>query len=150
MTTEQPTIRRAVPGDLDGLLALAEAYCAADHHDFAADRVRAAMAPLLEDDRHGIILVLDGLRGPSGYAVVTWGYSIESGGIECLLDEIYIADRGRGLGRRLLDACLARAREHGCRTMFLETEAHNDGARRFYARAGFTAETSVWMGRPLI
>lgn len=27
---------------------------------------------------------------PLGYAIVTWGYSLESGGREALLDEIYL------------------------------------------------------------
>jgi ribosomal protein S18 acetylase RimI-like enzyme len=33
--------------------------------------------------------------------------------------------------------------------MFLETEAHNERVRGFYARHGFAAEDSVWMSRAL-
>ena len=142
-------VRRALPADLDTLVPLAAAYCVEDRHAFDEERVRTALGPLLADDTHGIVLVVAGPDGPCGYAVVTWGYSIESGGIECLLDEIYVADRDRGYGSALLTDCIERAREHGALTMFLETEAHNDAARRFYMRNGFVTEDSVWMGRPL-
>jgi hypothetical protein len=33
--------------------------------------------------------------------------------------------------------------------VFLETEAHNERVRSFYARCGFEAEESVWMSRSL-
>jgi hypothetical protein len=33
--------------------------------------------------------------------------------------------------------------------MFLETEAPNDGARRFYVRHGFSADDSLCTSRPL-
>ena len=143
------SIRRAVASDLDALVRLGEAYCAADRHEFDETRVRSALIPLLVDDAYGVVLIAEADSVAIGYAVVTWGYSIESGGIESLLDEIYVAEPGRGIGSGLLEACLHAARDHGARTMFLETEAHNEGARRLYARHGFVIEDSVWMGRPL-
>jgi len=33
--------------------------------------------------------------------------------------------------------------------MFLETETHNERARRFYSRQGFEADDSIWMSRDL-
>ena len=143
------SVRRAGPADLGALLPLAQAYCLADRHDFDDERVRGALDPLLQDDTHGIVLVAASDRVLVGYAVVTWGYSIESGGPESLLDEIYVADPGRGIGSLLVTACLDAARARGARTMFLETEAHNEDARRLYARLGFAVEDSVWMGRAL-
>ena len=143
------TVRRGRPGDVIALLPLAAAYCEADHHAFDATRVRTALEPLLADDALGVVLVAEEESALVGYAVVTWGYSIESGGLESLLDEVYAADPGRGIGSQLLTASLDAARAHGARTMFLETEAHNDGARRLYERHGFITEDSVWMGRTL-
>lgn len=144
-----PRIRRAGPEDLPDLLPLAADYCVADQHDFDEDRVCSAFGPLLADDRFGVVLVVDDGGTLAGYAVVTWGYSIESGGVESLLDEIYVADRGQGLGSQLVEACITAARDHGARTMFLETEAHNARVRRLYQRHGFMTEDSVWMGRGL-
>ncbi len=46
------------------------------------------------------------------------------------------ADRGRGVGRRLLDALTARAAEHGYDQLALNVHLHNPAAR-LYSRAGF-------------
>ena len=45
--------------------------------------------------------------------------------------------RGTGLGKALLDAALAYARERGYRHVYLWTFADLDGALRLYERAGF-------------
>ena len=142
-------VRRAGDSDLPVLMALIEQFCLADDHDFDQGRVTAALGPLLLDDRYGQVWVVG--EGPSavGYAVITWGWSLESGGLECLLDEIHVAARGRGLGSRLLRAVIDAARAAGARVMFLETEAANDRARRFYQQHGFATENSVWLSRDL-
>ena len=80
---------------------------------------------------------------------VTWSYSLESGGRDCILDEIYVASRSAGLGASLLAAAMAGASLCGATAAFLETEAHNDRVRGFYERHGFKIEDSVWMSRTL-
>ncbi len=46
-------------------------------------------------------------------------------------------ERGRGLGRRLLDMALLWAREHGIRTISLDTTERMEAAVRLYERYGF-------------
>ncbi|HTJ33278.1 MAG TPA: GNAT family N-acetyltransferase [Dactylosporangium sp.] len=142
----EPLVYRGGPDDLDGLLPLVREFCDADRHEFDAARVTRALRPLLESDEHGQVWLL-GDRG--GYAVVTWGWSLESGGREALLDEIYVRERGGGHGSALLARVLTAAAEAGAAAMFLETEAHNERVRGFYARHGFDTETSIWMSRTL-
>ncbi len=48
--------------------------------------------------------------------------------------------RGKGLGQRLLEACLARAKEVGLTRIELETRADNEPALRLYERMGFEHE----------
>ena len=100
------TVRRAVPGDLDELVALAAEYCTADGHDFDETTVRSGFGPLLRGDEHGAVWVADGDGHDhlEGYAVVTWNWSIEIGGREAVLDEVYVRDPGRGLGSELVRA----------------------------------------------
>lgn len=148
MTRAATALRRAGPGDLETLIALVDEYCAEDRHPFDEARIRRALEPLLRDDRFGVVWVLG--DPPSGYAVVTWGYSLESGGRDALLDEIYLRERGRGQGTAALQAILAELRARGLPRLFLETEAHNEGARRFYTRSGFTVEPSTWMSLSLV
>ncbi|MEV8514576.1 GNAT family N-acetyltransferase [Dactylosporangium sp. NPDC051484] len=140
----EPQVYRAVPDDLDALLSLVREFCEFDGHDFDAERVTRALRPLLAGDEHGQVWLADG-GAPVGYAVVTWGWSLESGGREALLDEIYVRERGRGVGSELLRRAVAAAAEAGAATMFLETEARNERVRTFYARHGFEAEDSIWM-----
>lgn len=141
------TITRAAPEDLPALLPLVAAFCELDRHPFEEDRVVRALVPLLADDSFGQVwLVGDPAGGaPVGYAVVTWGYSLESGGRDALLDEFFVRDRSRGLGGAALQELLAVCRARGVHRMFLETEAHNSRVRRFYARQGFVVEDSIWM-----
>ncbi|MBL7496371.1 N-acetyltransferase [Frankia sp. CNm7] len=164
-----PLLRRARPDDLADLLELTREFNAVDGHDHDDARVAHALGPLLEGDEHGQVWLIEkavGIgeaveieeaegapaaagAGPLGYAVVCWGYSLESGGREALIDEFYVRDRGRGVGsaamHELLDAC----RAAGALGVFLETEAPNESARRFYRRHGFQDEPSIWMSRGL-
>jgi len=66
----------------------------------------------------------------------------DSGGDDvCELRKMYALPeaRGLGVGRGLLDRCLAMARESGFRTCYLETLEHMDRARALYEKLGFLA-----------
>lgn len=82
-----------------------------------------------------------------GYSILTWGWGIESGGQEALVDEMFIQvnERGQGFGEKLLRATLERAKEQGVKVVFLETEAENPRSRELYQRVGFNLESSIWM-----
>jgi len=138
-------VRRAVPADLDALVALHQRFCAVDGHPFDADRARRGFAPLLDDDRHGVVWLT-----ASGYAVVTWGWSIEAGGAEAVLDEVFVDDRGEGVGSGLIEHLLADCLARGIARVFLETESHNERVRRLYARHGFVVDDSIWMSHDFI
>jgi GNAT superfamily N-acetyltransferase len=139
-------IRRAGPGDTTALLPLVEEFCRVDHHPFDPEAVRRALDPLLESDELGVVwLIVDDGGRPGGYAVITWGYSLESGGRDALLDEFFVLERGGGRGGAALSEMLADCRRRGMARVFLETEAANAAVRRFYARHGFEVEDSVWM-----
>lgn len=148
-----PSIRPARPTDADELLVLAAEYAAADGHTFDAAIAAAGFRPLLHDDRHGIVHVAERLDdgGPvlDGYGVVTWGWSIEIGGLDVVLDEIYVRSRGQGTGSALLASLEHACRDRGVKRIFLETERSNEGARRLYARHGYVADDSVWMAKEL-
>jgi ribosomal protein S18 acetylase RimI-like enzyme len=128
------------------MLTLVSEFCVTDQHTFDPDRVTRALVPLLEDDAHGVVYLVDNERG---YVVITWGYSLESGGREALIDEIYLRRRGEGRGSKVMDALFDDMAARGVVKMFLETETHNHRARRFYARQGFDEDDSIWMSRQI-
>ena len=61
-------------------------------------------------------------------------YRLDAGEMEVVA--LYAAERGRGYGTTLLAAAAARAREHGCRRLWLVTTNDNAPALRFYERRG--------------
>jgi GNAT superfamily N-acetyltransferase len=140
---------RATPSDLATLLTMVEEYSVLDHHVFDREAAARALRPLLDGDDRGVVWMITASGVDVGYAVVTWGWSIESGGGDALLDEIYVRTRGEGLGGHAVAVILDELRRRGVGRVFLETEARNEGARRLYARHGFRVEPSVWMSRQL-
>ncbi|MGE0726976.1 MAG: N-acetyltransferase family protein [Acidimicrobiia bacterium] len=144
-------VRRATPADLDELLELVEAFYEIDNHVFNQEHVCAALQPLLESDEHGQVWVLQdrATAACGGYAVITWSWSLESGGRDAILDEIYVRAREHGAGTRSLHHASSAAAEAGARVLYLETEASNERVRRFYARNGFQVDDSVWMSTDL-
>ena len=158
MTT---AVRRANSGDLAVLLELVAEYCEADHHTFDPAVAHAGLEPLLGDDTYGAIWLIDptepangsdGLDGqPSadGYIVVTWGWSIEIGGLEVVLDEFYVRSRGEGRGSEALRIVESDCRRRGVKRIFLETELANERARQLYERHGYRADDSIWMSKEL-
>ncbi len=135
-------IRRAVAADLDRLVTMHRKFCALDQHPFDEVRARAGFSPLLADDTHGVVWITD---RPDSYAVVTWGWSIEVGGPEAVLDEVLASERGKGHGAALIEHLLTDVRRRGFARVVLETEMHNERVRTLYQRHGFVADDSIWM-----
>ena len=81
------------------------------------------------------VLDLDGtVAGGAGVAPLDGGPADV-----CELRKMYFLPgvRSRGHGERMLKVCLAKARELGYRTCYLETLTGMDGAQRLYLRMGF-------------
>lgn len=148
-------VRRATPAHLASLLAMLGEFYAEDGHEYDEGCIRAALEPLLTDDARGQVWVLQRAGDLDisllGYAVLTWGWSLESGGREGLLDEFFVVGGRRrgGLGGLLIDHIIAEARAAGCRALFLETERPNHKARAFYDRHGLEEQESIWMSAQL-
>jgi ribosomal protein S18 acetylase RimI-like enzyme len=99
---------------------------------FLADRVRR----LLETDE---ITVLVSGREAQGLAVLRFRPALWKGALESYLEELYVvADRrGQGIGRALMEAAIALARERGARDMHLGTAEDDLAARALYESLGF-------------
>jgi ribosomal protein S18 acetylase RimI-like enzyme len=98
-----------------------------------ADRVRELLAV-----RHiTVILVGD---GPDGLAVLRFRPAIWTRTLECYLAELHVvsAERGRGLGRALMQAALDLARAEGADHIDLGTGEDDVAARALYESLGFS------------
>ncbi|NOD34104.1 MULTISPECIES: GNAT family N-acetyltransferase [unclassified Ruegeria] len=132
-------LRLARPEDLDRLMALVTAFHAEARIEQDADKTRNALAPLLEGIPHGCVYLIGPGRAPLGYIILTFGWSVEFGGMDGFVDEIYIrpAVRGRGIATEvLLDLPKALAGA-GLTALHLEVDRTSEAAQKLYLRTGF-------------
>jgi ribosomal protein S18 acetylase RimI-like enzyme len=79
------------------------------------------------------------------------GFSIEHGGRDGFIDDLYLvpAARGAGHGRALLDFAVGEAAKLGIRMLHLEVEPGNRRARGLYRQNGFSESKRRLMSRRL-
>ena len=137
----------AKPEDLERLLALVAAFHSEEGLPGTEEARREALSPLLEGIPHGAIYLLGPARAPIGYVVVTFGWSVEFGGLDAFIDEIYVrpAVRGRGIATDVMIALPRALAGAGVRAVHLEVDRTNETAQRLYARAGFAARDNYML-----
>lgn len=154
--------RRAQHADRQAVLDLCAAYRRADSQPDASSLVSASidcalggdnlihvyLVELLEDSEHpnerGSLL--------AGYIAVTLGFSIEAGGRDAFVDELYIQPsmQGRGLGRRALDFAEQLCRELGAQRVCLEVERANTRAKKLYDALGYRDHGRYLLSKRLV
>ena len=134
----------ATDDDLGRLLPMIEAYHALEGISSTEDARQAAVAPLLAGSPHGAIWLIGPRAAPVGYIAITFGWSIEMGGLDGFVDEFFIREgvRGRGMGTEALHALLSELAGSGLRALHLEVAHDNASARRLYGRLGFRLRDS--------
>jgi len=139
------------PDALDRIDPMVAAFHAEMGYESAPEHRRAAIAPLLDGSPYGAVYLIGPSRAPVGYLVVTFSWSIEFGGMEALLDEIWIrpAVRGRGMAPEAVEALLKALGSAGIVAVSLEAE-HGSKAARLYQRLRFEPrERYMMMSRML-
>jgi diamine N-acetyltransferase len=136
--------------DLPLLERFVRAYCVEDRHAFDEDRQPAALAALAAGEPFGCGWLVELAGRRIGYVVLSWSFSIEAGGREACVDELYLVPeaRNRGLGSRVLALVEAEARAFGVRRIFLEVERHNR-VIGLYRRAGYVDHDRFLMSKVL-
>ena len=76
---------------------------------------------------------------PAGVAQIRYRHSVWTGTDDCWLEDLFVEEsaRGTGLGRKLLDAVIARAADRGCKRIELDVDEGNAPAQALYVSAGF-------------
>jgi ribosomal protein S18 acetylase RimI-like enzyme len=132
-----PAVRLAQPADAPDIGRLLHDFNTESNDptpgpQWLAERVRE----LIEADQLTVLLVGS---GPDGLAALRFRPALWSAALECYLAELYVvpARRGQGLGRALLEAAMAHARERGADYMDLGTGETDTAARSLYESCGF-------------
>ncbi|MHB8868929.1 MAG: GNAT family N-acetyltransferase [Thermoleophilia bacterium] len=150
-TTSGLWVRPATAADIDLLTNLLDEIMA--HHGVPpppAEDLRRTLEEIVGSTSHEFLLAGagDSVRGTCAliYTLSTW-----SAGRVCELQDVVVAagSRGEGVGRTLLEAAERRAREKGCRRLFLSAETANLGGHRFYRALGLSEKAVLWFERDL-
>jgi ribosomal-protein-alanine acetyltransferase len=130
-------LRRAVLDDLEAIMAI-------ERETFPADAWSTSSMKAELRGPHGYYLVAvagdavaDGATAGSieGYAGLLAPEGSDQGDIQTIA--VAEPSRGRGLGRRLMEALLAEAERRGAVEVFLEVRADNAPAQHLYTSLGF-------------
>lgn len=138
-------IRHARRDDLDAIVRLIAEDESALHNDSPAPEHRAAYIQAfdqIESDARNELFVAEVAGTVAGTFQVTYMPHIFDRGAErAQLEGIFVAkaSRGKGIGSRMLEFALDRARARGCHMAQLNSNKARANARRFYEAAGFTA-----------
>lgn len=137
----------ARPDHLDKLDALVAAFHAEEGITLPIEQRRAGLQPLLEGIPHGAAYLIGPARAPIGYLVITFGWSLEFGGLDGFIDEIFVRPgvRGRGIASETLQALPRALAGAGLKALHLEVRRDCDKTQKLYARAGFTARSDYML-----
>ncbi|HXE56314.1 MAG TPA: GNAT family N-acetyltransferase [Tepidisphaeraceae bacterium] len=102
-------------------------------------RAPAALDVLLREPNLGRCFLIRQGSQTVGYLVVAFGFSLEFGGRDAFLDELFIVPeaRARGIGKRTVQFAADFCRAEGIDALHLEVSGKNAAAQRLYRGAGF-------------
>jgi len=132
-------LRLAGRADAEPLAGLMAAYYRHDRLDFDPGRAGAAAQALMDDPRLGELWAIETGGQMIGYLALTFGFSLECGGRDAFVDELFVREefRGQGVGTRAIRHALARCAAQGIRSLRIEAARHNPRAVALYRRLGF-------------
>ena len=153
MNGARAELRSATSGDLGRLLGYVRELWLHESIPFVEAEVEGSLRELLANPSLGRVFVVEVSGAAAGYAVLGFGFSLEYGGRDAFLDELYLepSQRGSGLGNFVLDLVEEKNREAGIRALHLEVDRENAAGRALYAKRGFASHDRIlltkWLDR---
>ena len=98
------TIRNAEAADVERMMPLVRGFYVYEKLVLDEGRYRELALELIANENLGRLLVIETENELIGYAVIGFGFSLEFGGRDALLDEFYLLEtrRGQGIGTQLI------------------------------------------------
>jgi ribosomal protein S18 acetylase RimI-like enzyme len=135
-----PVFKPATSDEIEILIVMMRDFYA---HDgtvaFDEAIARRSLLGVISDDTFGRVFLILLANEVAGYAVLTFGYSLEFHGRDAFVDEIYLRAeyRGRGIGKRALQFLTEVCAAEGVNALHLEVERTNTPAQAVYRKFGF-------------
>jgi GNAT superfamily N-acetyltransferase len=134
-----PVLKPVTSDEIEILISMMREFYALDGLKFNEATARRALLSIIGDQTFGrvfLILVADAI---AGYAVLTFGFSLEFHGRDAFVDELYLREerRGQGIGKRALQFLTEVCAEEGVKALHLEVGRENATAQAVYRKFGF-------------
>lgn len=142
--------RRMTPESLQDAFGLLSSFLS--HDDYYLDSSRAygdggatalhtALDLFLHRPELGFIWLAYADDKPAAVCVVSLAISTSIGALVAKLDDVYVSQtrQGQGIGSEHLTQLKSELRQLGVQRIDTSVHLHNESARRFYARHGFTS-----------
>ena len=144
-------LRPATEDDLDRLSGMVRAYYVQDGLAYEELPARRALQEIIRTDHFGRAWLIDLDKELIGYAVLTFGFSVEFHGRHAVLDEIFLLPdhQGKGHFKEILTLIEACCRQLGIRGLSLVVETKNAPAQRAYQKNGFKPYDRIVMTKRL-
>ena len=87
----------------------------------------------------------------AGYVVLTFGFSLEYGGLDAYVDELFVKPeyRGRGFASQALEFVSLECKRLNVVALHLEVDADNHNAKALYAKMGFESTARELLNKDL-
>lgn len=133
------TFRPCGPKDHATLLRFVIEYYRFDKIPFDRQSLSKGLSTLLRNLSQGQAWLMENHKKPVGYAVLTYNFDLEYGGVEGMLTDLYISKRHRnqGIGSLALYEIEDFCRERGIPNVEVQVLNHNRASETFYRKAGF-------------
>ncbi len=127
--------------DVQMLLKLMPLYYEYDGHSFDLNKATTAVENLVSNNNLGQawLITTEKEKEPIGYIVITFGFSLECGGRESFIDELFLLEqfRGKGFGSLAIKHAISKCRKEDIRAVRLEVTRDNLNALNLYKKLGF-------------
>lgn len=135
----ETTFKAVTPDDMELLLAMMREFYAHEDLQFDEATARRALQGLINNQDYGRAFLISGDGEVAGYAVLTFGYSLEFHGRDAFVDELFLRAgwRGQGIGQRALAFLAEVCAAASVKALHLEVERKNTIAQQTYRKFGF-------------
>jgi ribosomal protein S18 acetylase RimI-like enzyme len=130
--------REATNEDVSTLVEMMREFYAEAQYALDAEWAKSSFSTLLTDSSRGGIWIVYSDEAPAGYVVITYRFSMEFGGIDAFIDDLFVRSRYRrqGIGKAALAAAFDACDRRQILAVHVETSANNSPAVALYGRFG--------------
>ena len=160
--------RLATPDDVDALVGLVLQWRELlQHSSLDADELKDSIGRLLDDPNTDFLVATtsagdsppsrsntpasqDSAENLPGFGQQRYRYSLWLGREEAYFEDIFVVEeaRGQGIGTRLMELAIERAKARNCAQIALYTNSANAESIALYERLGFESNTSRFPDSP--